>query len=204
MCYNFKDRHRYGCHVNGGAIVLDLKTQKYYIIQTPRCSPPDTVAWIKQYGVKIVQNDLHTENLLPLQLSRPSETVSMKNALLLLYITIVVAVSLKLFGLNYTLQNLRRRNKQKKLTPPSSSDPTVYQAVYTFRRIRPWLYTAHDYCLLDALILTSYLRSLGYSAIFVIGVRARPFQAHAWVQAGKWALDDCPETIQLFKPIFTA
>ncbi|HVW67410.1 MAG TPA: lasso peptide biosynthesis B2 protein [Steroidobacteraceae bacterium] len=76
--------------------------------------------------------------------------------------------------------------------------------VRTFCRIRPWVYTAHEKCLFDSIILTRFLRLHGYAARFVIGTHPLPFSAHAWVQIGDRVADDTVEVIRAYRPILTA
>ena len=76
------------------------------------------------------------------------------------------------------------------------------QVTSAFRRIRPYFFTAHDWCLFHALLLTDYLARYGIFPTFVIGVKVTPWSAHAWVQHGNHVLDTSPEKTFSFTPIF--
>lgn len=58
-----------------------------------------------------------------------------------------------------------------------------------------------DRCLMKAVALYDFLIDDHPDVTLVIGVRAAPFHAHAWVQAERLLLDDEIERIRLFKPI---
>jgi hypothetical protein len=56
-------------------------------------------------------------------------------------------------------------------------------------------------CLLRAFVLLHFLWRGGEDAHWVFGVRAWPFQAHCWLQAGPCVLDDAAERVASFTPI---
>ena len=68
-------------------------------------------------------------------------------------------------------------------------------------RLRVWFYTARDRCLVDSLVLASYLLREKVDARFVLGVCLRPFSAHAWIQVGRVVLDDSVEHVREYAPI---
>lgn len=65
----------------------------------------------------------------------------------------------------------------------------AHQAIYHFNEMRPWLPKRYV-CLFDALCLIRFLLSRGTHATLVIGVRARPFLAHSWVELDGAIVDD--------------
>lgn len=74
-------------------------------------------------------------------------------------------------------------------------------AVASYTRLRPFVFTAHDQCLHDSLSLIRFLAMEGMTADWVIGVRARPFGAHSWVQSGSLVLNDVHENVRAYRPI---
>jgi hypothetical protein len=74
--------------------------------------------------------------------------------------------------------------------------------VNTFTRLRPFALTAHDRCLNDSLALVHFLACQGFFPQWVIGVRAHPFCAHSWVQSAGVVLNDVPEHVRSYRPIF--
>lgn len=102
---------------------------------------------------------------------------------------------------------VRRLEAQSGVAPPMSelqNSAKLRAVVRAFCRIRPWLYTAHEHCLFDALVLTEFLRRYRQQASFVIGVAPTPFSAHAWVQVGDCLIDDTLEVIGKYSRILVA
>lgn len=75
--------------------------------------------------------------------------------------------------------------------------------VCVFRRLRPFAFTAKDQCLFHALALVKFLSYYQVFPTWVIGVRARPWAAHSWVQQGNLLLDSNPEHVCEYTPILT-
>lgn len=73
-----------------------------------------------------------------------------------------------------------------------------------YARCRPLVLASRDRCLLDSLALLHFLGHAKLSASWVIGVRARPFGAHAWLQCGSTVLNDQHERVRQFHPILVA
>lgn len=63
------------------------------------------------------------------------------------------------------------------------------KAILQFNEMRPWLPKRYV-CLFDALCLIRFLLARGTHATLVIGVRARPFLAHSWVELDGAIVDD--------------
>lgn len=75
--------------------------------------------------------------------------------------------------------------------------------VCIFRRLRPFAFTAQDQCLFHALALMKFLSLYALFPTWVIGIRARPWAAHSWVQQGSLLLDSDPEHVCEFSPIMS-
>jgi hypothetical protein len=108
---------------------------------------------------------------------------------------------LKLWTLERIVRFLERR-RPSGVTRPNAAEPELQQLVFTFRKLRPWLYTARDGCLFDSLAMVDFLYRRSISAVWVIGVRtANPFAAHSWVQYGDLVLNDDLVKVEEFTPI---
>ena len=87
----------------------------------------------------------------------------------------------------------------------SVSSPTdttqIHRCVQIFRRLRPYVFAAHGRCLFQALALARFLQYYRARALWVIGVRVRPWAAHSWVQQGDLILDGTPESVREYTPI---
>ena len=77
------------------------------------------------------------------------------------------------------------------------------ELVGLFRRLRPHTFAARDRCLFHSLALVRFTARHGVFPTWVIGVRAKPWGAHAWVQQGKLLLDANPEQVCEYTPILT-
>jgi hypothetical protein len=75
------------------------------------------------------------------------------------------------------------------------------ELVCTFRRLRPYAFESSDRCLFHALALLNFLARYGAHPTWVIGVCARPWAAHSWLQLGNCVLDSSPEEMCQFTPI---
>lgn len=95
----------------------------------------------------------------------------------------------------------RVRHRKACLNSPTAAMARSFLS--TFLLCRPFFYTARDACLLDSLILVDFLSRSGVSATCVIGVKTGPFGAHAWVQLGRYVLNDTPGFVRHYVPIFS-
>jgi hypothetical protein len=77
----------------------------------------------------------------------------------------------------------------------------VVALVHIFRRLTTLFYTSRNACLLDSAVLTEFLLRYGHRPMLVLGVRTKPFLAHAWVQMGDCVLNDSLEHAQTLTPI---
>lgn len=75
------------------------------------------------------------------------------------------------------------------------------ELVCIFRRLRPYAFESHERCLFHALALLNFLLHYGVHPTWVIGVSARPWGAHSWVQLDNCILDASPEEVCTFTPI---
>jgi hypothetical protein len=77
------------------------------------------------------------------------------------------------------------------------------ELVSLFRRLRPHTFAARERCLFHALTLVKFLSYYEVFPAWVIGVRAKPWGAHSWVQQGTLLLDANPEHVCEYAPILT-
>ena len=61
--------------------------------------------------------------------------------------------------------------------------------------------SSHDRCLVTSIALMHALLRGGCRASLVLGVRARPFSAHSWVQYDRTVLNDRLERVRIYTPI---
>lgn len=87
-----------------------------------------------------------------------------------------------------------------KVTDTAPLQRTI-ELVCTFRRLRPYAFESKDRCLFHALALLNFLFRYGCHPTWVIGVCARPWSAHSWLQLDNCILDSSPEEVCSFTPI---
>jgi len=90
--------------------------------------------------------------------------------------------------------------RRKRAQAPIAPDGAEAEAYAAFERLRPWLPWPYV-CLFNSLCLIRFLFARGCQADLVIGVRARPFVAHAWVEARGIILDAGSEDCASFAEI---
>jgi hypothetical protein len=98
------------------------------------------------------------------------------------------------------LNRLHRLKNQSAIRSSGAGDWYLANRIAQFQRTHA-LVAAPDRCLLKAIALFRFLIDLDPEIVFMIGVRAAPFAAHAWVQRRNVLLDDAVDRVRLFTPI---
>jgi len=111
------------------------------------------------------------------------------------------ALSLRTRSLQAMVHAVERRRARGRL--PVLCEPTdrLRRAVAVFDSLRPLAFTARDQCLFDSLALNHFLARQGLAVQWLVGVRTRPFGAHAWLQCGATVLNDQHEHVRRYTPI---
>jgi hypothetical protein len=113
-----------------------------------------------------------------------------------------VAASLRFRSLAATVATASRRQQGAAM---SRCDPLdvefVRTLVFAFRRLRPLFYRGRQSCLLDSLVLASFLARYRVFPHVVIGVMLGPFSGHCWTQYDTLVLNDRLERVTKFTPI---
>jgi len=108
---------------------------------------------------------------------------------------------LRLAGFATVLNSVTRR----KLGPRrEASDPAVIEAAAAAFHQCALLVRSHDQCLARSVALANWLAARGEEADLVIGVRVRPFAAHAWVQKDDLLLNESCDGVRGYTPILVA
>ena len=192
----------YACPTEDGAIVLDLNAERYYTLANCDAFGSTDTRFFDSHGIRIACSAIDLEALSSVE-STPSSPVTTVICLFaLLRATLYVALVQKMGGAKAVIHHLKHLKRAREPgSLPAAPRFTLPSLTHAFRRLRPFLYTARDNCLFDAMVLATYLLALGIDAVFVVAVRTQPFQAHAWTQSGNYLVDDYPEKVQLFTPI---
>lgn len=107
----------------------------------------------------------------------------------------------------YVVRRFERRNcahRDNEAGARNSSIESLRELASIFDRIRPWLYTAKDACLLDSLTLGEFLVGYNFYPAWVFGVSSEPFTAHCWLQHDDVVINDTPEHVLNFTRIMVA
>ena len=84
---------------------------------------------------------------------------------------------------------------------PTQDKERIRELIEIFRLVRLFLFTSKNFCLYDSLVLVEFLAPYGIYPDLVVGVKMRPFQAHAWVQDKNFIYNGCIREIDLMNPI---
>jgi hypothetical protein len=103
-----------------------------------------------------------------------------------------------------SLYSIASEVRDRKLAAHGAFDPQrAIELVGIFRRLRPHTFAARDRCLFHSLALVTFMSRHAVFPTWVIGVRAKPWGAHAWVQQDQLLLDANPEHVCEYTPILT-
>lgn len=97
----------------------------------------------------------------------------------------------------------RRRARRVDASRPLDLE-RARQLVAAFGRMRVFLFSSRDECLHDSLAVVEFLARYGLYPNWVFGVRARPFEAHCWVQHAGIVFNDTVEQVGAYVPIMLA
>lgn len=113
--------------------------------------------------------------------------------------------ALKRRGLDRVMADLVRHKRagQCKADPAGTGEhrDKLFGLAAAFERTARVL-RSHDQCLSRSLALTRLCARRAIPAELVIGVRLRPFGAHAWVQSAEVLVNDRVDCVRLYTPIF--
>jgi hypothetical protein len=77
------------------------------------------------------------------------------------------------------------------------------QLTFVFRRLRPYLFSAHGHCIIHALALVNFMALYGEFPSWVLGVRTDPWGAHSWVQHENLLFDTNPAKVCPYDPLLS-
>jgi hypothetical protein len=107
---------------------------------------------------------------------------------------------LKRHSLHTVVRDLRASKAQ--LTGRHSPTGEQLEAmVADFQAWQPYFGARKNACLRHSLALMYFLAGAGVCAEWIFGVRANPFAAHCWVQAGPLLLNDSVDHVRNYSPI---
>lgn len=132
---------------------------------------------------------------------RPQVAINLGHVASMVISCLLAAIALRRGKLTEIAQQIRSDRVAQENAGRNFNVDSAAQYVAVFRRLRPYLFTSQDRCLLHAVSLLFFLGRYGVHPTWVFGVRTNPWQAHTWVQEGKYLLDTNPEKVCDFTPI---
>ncbi|GGC05050.1 hypothetical protein GCM10011494_24510 [Novosphingobium endophyticum] len=205
------------CDAGGRLIFLDVHADRYF------CLAPEAEAAFRRLVAHpgaseaaapgllesgMLVRTRHAEVPRPFSLARRAETSLLDlPRLRASSAELLAALSrLALAGLLLRRRGLRRSLERLAAARPSCAParldmPQALQRPAAAFEMSARLVRSHDQCLPRSIALARHCAARGLAADLVIGVRLRPFAAHAWVQAGPWLLNDRLDTVRTYTPI---
>lgn len=114
--------------------------------------------------------------------------------------SITAMTTLKWRGLASVIARMRHQNQSHGAAEAPDRE-ALSQLVCTFALLRPFFFASRDRCLLTAFALSEFLSRYRVRAQCVIGVHARPFGAHCWLEHENFVLNDTVERVRRYAPI---
>lgn len=216
------------CVADGNAIFLDLRSDRYIGLDTVQTDilrklierePPgaDADALVAHLiaqnlftqdarsgrVLELTEAPAPTAGLVGFEYDPPSE-VRWHHVIALAASYIEVAASLRFRSLAATVASASKRRRAGSCRRESLDVGSVRALVLAFRRLRALFYRGREQCLLDSLVLASFLGKYGVFPRVVIGVVLGPFGGHCWVQHETLVLNDRLERVTKFTPIMAS
>ena len=124
-------------------------------------------------------------------------------ALAAAYFEVTASLHFRSLAATIATASRRQRAAAKRCCGPIDVE-SVRALALAFRRLRPLFYRGRQSCLLDSLVLASFLAKYGVFPHVVIGVMLGPFGGHCWVQHETLVLNDRLERVTKFTPILSS
>lgn len=126
--------------------------------------------------------------------------ISWHHPLMIFTIGVYTALRLRLISLSRILKKIS--NTSNKFPTQEESNKSLHLA-RIYHQLRPILPKSRV-CLYDTLTFYYFCRFYGSSPTIVFGIAGDPFDAHCWAQSGNVILNDVPQNILNFSPIFSS
>jgi hypothetical protein len=143
-------------------------------------------------------SQLAGEVIVPAMFSRPR--VRLRDVSVLAQASALALASLEWRGLANAISRVKRRNERLGAGASANGD-TLSSLIALFAALRPFFFTSREKCLLTSLILSDFLARHGIRTECVMGVRAKPFSAHCWLEHSGQVLNDTVERVRRYTPI---
>jgi hypothetical protein len=127
--------------------------------------------------------------------------ISLADSARLFSAVLYARATLRFLPLARIIATVQKRKNRTAQTSKQESFDLLRQLTGIFYRLRPFMYSHQDKCLLDSLTLVEFLSQYEIFPTLVFGVKTKPFVAHAWVQQDSYVLTSTPWYVHGFSPI---
>ena len=218
-------RHTHCCFTPDGAILLDLRSDRYSAIPEAQSralalllgsgagedeslrSVADAllernlVTWDEASGKAYAPLGIElTGKVLLDQVTRPPR-IGVLHVVRFLKSCIAVHVALRRRSFEYAIHRATKRKRQGRLYAGRVDLERATTLVQIARQVRSFLFTAHKRCLYDSLVLADFLAQYGLYPAIVVGVATKPFRAHCWIQHAGIAFNSDEQDITQYTPL---
>lgn len=204
------------CMVDGHAVFLDLPADRYFQLEEQvegafktLCGgvPISALDMIMPTLARMVEEADGMDGLLPPAVpiaTARSPAMNWDRPAVMPALAAILAQrrferSLKSRGLARTMARLQ---SQKERSPVIAQGGGVQENWIRGFEQAKLLHSPVNHCLPRSMALASCLYRAGFRVQLVMGVRLPPFAAHCWVQDETMVLNDTPEEVATFTPIF--
>jgi hypothetical protein len=213
--------HVHFCVTDHGGVFLDLKRDRYFGVTlehapslraalagaTPASGQSTFTAFLEdlQHNGLLTSDRSQGHPWLPVDLAVAEQTLleqwtedrpNVRFAQLLkLAIAYTVSRATLRIGTQRAVYRVRNRNLRRAHRAPALDPEVARRLLSVYLYLRPLLFTAHDHCFLDSMVLIEFLALHGVYANWVFGVKLAPFAAHCWVQHGSYIFNGRPESV---------
>lgn len=204
------------CIVDGHVIFLDLPADRYFQLTreaedafvhlyTSPAENPSDLAKVQLSRVLVSAPDINrllgpvvpvpTGRSIAMDWEKPAPALALRA----LVAQFAMERILKRRGLAGAVDHLRRQ--KDRLRAGARTGSTFERWIEGFEQAK-LLRSPVNRCLSRSMAMASCLFRAGFAVQLVMGVRLRPFAAHCWVQDGGSLLNDTPEEVATFTPVF--
>jgi hypothetical protein len=210
------------------SVWLDIRRDRYFATAYTRNWPEEVIASLVKSGLLVDRQDhpgaksatavsaSACSGEIRLPVLRPTPRIRLHHVLNITAAWIIGAATLKFRGLAGAIARMRSRSARlddEDAHPLAHTisgeganidERSLQELISAFALLRPFFFALRGRCLLSSVVLSEFLARYGMRSQCVLGVKARPFAAHCWLECGGRVLNDSVERVRAFTPILRA
>jgi hypothetical protein len=223
-------RHVFVCRDEEFIVVLDLKRDRYFALEaakttalgsvlpgwpamTPEYAPSEAeieaaAAPLRRHGW-LLDACADSKEATPVRVPTPQAELAAEadpagatlGACAFVVASVFAKFALRFWRFERVIQRVAARRAQYAAAPRPFDFDRATRLMDAFTRMRVFLFSARQECLHDSLAALEFLAHHDIFPRWVFGVRARPFEAHCWVQYDRVVCNDSVEHVGSYVPI---